>query len=86
MDFIMFRTTKRRTRVEIEKQIETLECYVHEVLLIIRSLTEQEGAAGKSLLHARRLSEANREHEQLQLELEQITEKRNKRFGKKLAS
>lgn len=40
MDFIMFRTTKRRTRVDIEKQIETLECYAHEVLLIIRSLTE----------------------------------------------
>lgn len=58
----MFRTTKRRKRVEIEKQIETLECYAHEVLWIIRSLTEQEGAAGKSLLHARRLSEANREH------------------------
>ncbi|MGK3113569.1 hypothetical protein [Candidatus Pantoea formicae] len=81
----MFRTTKRRTRFDIENQIETLESYLHEVVLIIRSLTEQEGAAGIPLLHARRLSEAKREHEQLQLELDQITEKRNKRFGKKLA-
>ena len=81
----MLRTTKRRTRFDIENQIETLESYLYEVGLIIRSLAGQEVAAGKSLLHARRLSEANREHEQLQLELYQITEKRNIRFGKKLA-
>ncbi|WAH62068.1 hypothetical protein LZ023_37140 (plasmid) [Pseudomonas silvicola] len=52
----MLRTTKRRTRFDIENQIETLESYLQEVGLIIRSLTGQEVAAGKSLLHARRLS------------------------------
>ncbi len=82
----MHRTTKRLTRLDIENHIETLECYVHEVSLIIRDLKEQEGTGGKLLLHAKRLSEAKREHEQLQLELGQLIEKRNRRFGTKLAS
>ncbi|MGK3125956.1 hypothetical protein ACCY16_17700 [Candidatus Pantoea formicae] len=56
---------------------------MRESTVILRSLREQEGRKGLSLLHARRLSEAQRENDQLQAELDKAYYDKNHRFWQK---
>ena len=52
-----------------ESQIELLQCYLRESESILQKLEEQKTAAGEVFIHEKRLSEARREHNQLQGEL-----------------
>lgn len=81
----MPQTRARRTLREVEFHIDTLECFLRESTVILRSLREQEGSEGLSSLHARRLSAAQRENDQLQVELEKAYFDRNRRFRQKTA-
>ncbi|EJL93196.1 hypothetical protein [Pantoea sp. GM01] len=60
-----------------DSRIELLKCYLRESEIILRALEEQKTTARETLLHEKRLSEARREHLQLQDELSLATEKHN---------
>jgi hypothetical protein len=66
-----------------EARIETLQCYLRESEIILRALEEQKATVKETLLHERRLSEARREHLQLQNEICLATEKHSRLIRQK---
>lgn len=61
-----------------DAHIGMLKCYLRESEIILRALEEQKTTARETLLHEKRLSEARREHLQLQNELTLATEKHSR--------
>lgn len=63
--------------------IEMLKCYLRESEIILRALEEQKTTVKDTLLYERRLSEARREHLQLQNEICLATEKHSRLIRQK---
>jgi hypothetical protein len=76
------RNVEKAVSVQVA-HMEQLKCYLRESQIILRSLEEQKITARETFLYERRLSEARREHLQLQNELILATEKHNRLIHQK---
>lgn len=76
------RNVEKAVSVQVA-HMEQLKCYLRESQIILRALEEQKITVRETLLYERRLSEARREHLQLQNELSLATEKHKRLIRQK---